>query len=403
MVLNADIIRDLRKEYGEAFYLFDPEQFRENFLTLKEAFSNVYSNFNIAYSYKTNYMPRLCKLVNELGGYAEVVSEMELELARRIHVIPAHIIWNGPVKSISAVYQLLMDGGCVNVDSISEMRQIVQIADRYVNMPLHVGIRCNFDIGDGVISRFGLDIEGDDFREALDLISKHRNIQLVSFQCHFAKRQIDYWKARAEGILKIIRTTGLIPERIDLGGGIFGHMDESLKKQFPMKIPSYEEYAIEAAAVLEGYFAGVGNKPELVIEPGSALVGDCMKFVGTVKTIKNIRGKYFASVYGSQKNIGMSGLNPPMEVIHMGGDRSHYDKLDMVGYTCIEGDVLYRDYDGELAEDDVVVISNCGSYSVVMKPPFILPNFPVLDINGGNVSIIKNAEIFDDIFHTYCY
>ena len=73
----------------------------------------------------------------------------------------------------------------------------------------------------------------------------------------------------------------------------------------------------------------------------------------------------------------------------------------MVGFTCIEGDVLYKDYTGELAVGDAVVISNCGSYSLVMKPPFILPNFPVLDICGKSVEVIKRAETFDDIFHTF--
>ena len=125
-----------------------------------------------------------------------------------------------------------------------------------------------------------------------------------------------------------------------------------------------------------------------------------MKFVGTVKTIKNVRGKYIASVLGSQKNISMSGINPPMNVIHMSEGES-YSNLDMVGFTCIEGDVIYRNYTGELAVDDVIVISNCGSYSLVMKPPFILPNFPVLDICGSEVEVIKRAETFDDIFRTF--
>ena len=83
MKLNKQIISDLRKEYGDAFYLLDSKQFRSNYTELKNAFSSIYSNFNIAYSYKTNYTPRLCKIVNELGGYAEVVSEMEAALAMR--------------------------------------------------------------------------------------------------------------------------------------------------------------------------------------------------------------------------------------------------------------------------------------------------------------------------------
>ena len=127
----------------------------------------------------------------------------------------------------------------------------------------------------------------------------------------------------------------------------------------------------------------------------------CMKFVGTVKAIKNVRGKWYATVLGSQKNISMTGINPPMEVIAMGGEQKEYDNLDMVGFTCIEGDVLYHDYTGKLAHGDAIVISNCGSYSLVMKPPFILPNFPVLDICGDGVEVIKRGEVFDDLFHTF--
>ena len=99
MKLNKQIISDLRKEYGDAFYLLDSKQFRSNYTELKNAFSSIYSNFNIAYSYKTNYTPRLCKIVNELGGYAEVVSEMEAALAMRIGVKENRIIWNGPIKN----------------------------------------------------------------------------------------------------------------------------------------------------------------------------------------------------------------------------------------------------------------------------------------------------------------
>ena len=84
MTINAQVIGDLRKEYGDAFYLLDSEQFQKNFMELRNAFRKVYPNFNIAYSYKTNYTPKFCRLVHEMGGYAEVVSEMELEIALKI-------------------------------------------------------------------------------------------------------------------------------------------------------------------------------------------------------------------------------------------------------------------------------------------------------------------------------
>ena len=82
-------------------------------------------------------------------------------------------------------------------------------------------------------------------------------------------------------------------------------------------------------------------------------------------------------------------------------DGTEYKNVDIVGYTCIESDVMYRGYEGVLAIGDYMVFSNCGSYSIVMKPPFIMPNVPVVDICGEKVELIKRAENFEDLFHTY--
>lgn len=399
MKINNEVIENLRNKYGEAFYLLDSEKFKNNFLELKKAFTSIYPNFNIAYSYKTNYTPKLCKIVNELGGYAEVVSEMEAELAIRCGVDPFHIIWNGPIKNPEKLKEYLLKGVTVNIDSISEAEYIREIALK-ADRSLNVGIRCNYDVKDGVVSRFGFDVDSDEFSKCLNIVTKTINLHFVNFQCHFAKRQVEYWPARAKGMIKLIDRIGVIPERIDIGGGLFGKMEDSLKAQFSSVIPDYKDYAEAAATVFADYFKDRDETPELLIEPGSAVVGDCMKFVGTVKTIKNVRGKYMASVLGSQKNISMSGVNPPMEVIHMSEGKSYTD-LDFVGFTCIEGDVLYKNYSGNLAVDDAIVISNCGSYSLVMKPPFILPNFPVLDICESEIEVIKRAETFEDIFHTF--
>lgn len=401
MVINSAVVKRLRKEYGEAFYILDSDRFKKNFLELKEAFSSIYSNFNIAYSYKTNYIPKFCKIVNELGGYAEVVSEMEMELALRCGVEHARIIWNGPIKDRKKMTEFLLQGGTVNIDSISEAEYIKELAGTSDKV-LSVGIRCNYDVGDGVISRFGFDVNGDDFKKVLEIVTTTPNLHFINFQCHFAKRQIEYWPARAKGMVELLDRVDVIPDRVDIGGGLFGKMADSLKAQFISVIPDYKAYASVAATAFSEYFKGKDKVPELIIEPGSAVVGDCMKFVGTVKTIKNVREKYFASVLGSQGNISMTGINPPMEVVHMSAGEA-YKNLDFVGFTCIEGDVLYRNYIGELAVGDAIVISNCGSYSLVMKPPFILPNFPVLDISGDEVEVIKRAETFEDIFRTFNY
>lgn len=401
MEINKTKIEQLRKKYGNAFYLLDSEQFRNNFIELRETFRKIYPNFNIAYSYKTNYTPKFCKIVNELGGYAEVVSEMELEIALRVGVKPNRIIWNGPIKNSKKLENFLVAGGTDNIDSVEELEVVKNIAERHPDKTLNLGIRCNYEVNDGVVSRFGFDVDSEGFKKVLAFVLSTPNVHFINFQCHFAKRQIEYWPARAKGMVELIDRLGIIPERIDIGGGLFGKMTDSLKAQFTNEIPDYQAYAEAAARVFAEYFADKDVKPELLIEPGSAVVGDCMKFVGTVKTIKDVRGKWFATILGSQKNISMTGINPPMEVIAMGGEQKEYENLDMVGFTCIEGDVLYHNYNGKLAHEDAIVISNCGSYSLVMKPPFILPNFPVLDICGEKTEVIKRGEVFDDLFHTF--
>lgn len=392
-------IKELKQQFGDAFYVLDSARFSNNFKELKEAFSSLYSDFNIAYSYKTNYIPKLCEIVNSLGGYAEVVSDMEMELALKVGVNPQKIIWNGPIKDAVRTKDLLLAGGVVNVDSIDEMDEIEQIASENNSKVISIGIRCNFDVGDGVVSRFGFDVEGSDFSRAISFAIKTKNVRLCNLQCHFAKRQIDFWPARVKGIIKLIDDIGFVPDRIDLGGALFGKMDDSLKRQFNVVIPSYSEYANTIIPFFVDRFGKTG--PELIIEPGTALVGDCMQFICTVKSIKNIRGKNFATVLGSQKNINMTGVNPPIMVIHTGKNQKRYDDIDFTGYTCIENDIIYRNYSGDLAVGDTLVIGNCGSYSLVMKPPFILPNFPVIDISEGKVEAIKRAEHFQDIFQTY--
>lgn len=396
--MNEERIRQWVKQFGDAFYLLDTIQFRKNFLELKEAFSVLYPNVALAYSYKTNYTPELCKIVNQLGGYAEVVSDMELEIALRVGVPEEKIIWNGPYKNYKKVEKFLLTGGTLHLDSVYEIPLIKEIAKKYPNRKIQVGIRVNFDIKDHVVSRFGFDILSKEFQEVLRL-EEIENIHIAGIHCHFASRNLETWKERTKQILKLIEETKIHPDYIDLGGGLFGRMAESLKKQFPCKIPTYQEYAKAVAQPFAEYFSGK-DKPFLLLEPGSALVGDCMHFFSKVVNIKNVRGKVIATLLGSVYNINptLNGKNPPIYIYPMGKKQKEYHDLDFGGFTCIESDYLYRHFDGVLAVGDMVEFGNVGSYSLVLKPPFILPNFPVIDQEG---TVIKQAECFEDLFHTF--
>ncbi len=403
--MQTEQLNKLLKKYGDAFYILDTNQFKTNFAQLKSAFAKIYPQFNIAYSYKTNYTPRLCKAVNELGGFAEVVSDMELEIALRCGVPYEKIIWNGPYKNPEAAVRFMLCGGILNVDSVKELNLLISTAESNPQRQINAGVRCNFDVGDGVTSRFGMDVLSAEFENAVQKLKSVKNIRFASLQCHIATRSLKTWHPRAENMLKILDRVGVVPDYVDLGGGLFGKMADSLKAQFDSYIPTYEEYAAAVAPLFAEKFANAEKKPVLLIEPGSALVGDCMHFVARVNSIKTVRGKAIATLVGSIYNINptLNKKNPPLTVYPVGdGERREYTNLDFGGFTCIESDYLYRGYNGPLAEGDAVVFGNVGSYSVVLKPPFILPNFPVIDLSDGDEQV-KRAENFDDLFHTFSF
>lgn len=407
MELSYNILNDISRSHGDAFYLLDTEQFELNFHELLKAFRKFYPETYIAYSYKTNYTPRLCRMVDDMGGYAEVVSDMELEIARRIGVPYSKVHFNGPVKNFEAVREVILGGGIVNLDDYVEVPAITELAAQHTDMTINVGLRCNFQINDGTLSRFGFDVEKKEFSELVAHLNGIGNIRIAGLHCHFASRRGETWKPRAEGICRLAdELCPELPDHVDLGGGLFGKMKNSLKAQFGMHIPTYKEYAQEAAATIAQHFGGCEHQPQLFIEPGSALVGDAMRFAARVKSIKDIRGKKIATLMGSIYNINptLNKKNPPLTVMHDETlPTSEYADLDFAGFTCIESDYLYRGYNGPLSLGDFVVFENVGSYSVVLKPPFILPNFPILELREGRIDVIKRQETFDDLFHTYTF
>lgn len=406
MELNRSLLDRIAGTYGDTWYLLDSLVFEQNFKDLSAALCSVYSKSRLAYSYKTNYIPQLCRLIDALGGYAEVVSEMEYRLALALGVLPERIIFNGPYKTEAACEELLVSGGQVNIDAAYELEMILQIAARNSDKTLRVALRCNFDIGDGVLSRFGWDTASPEFTQAVETIRSFGNLKLVGFHCHFATRDLQSFRQRSENMLKLLRRWfDEAPEYISLGGGLFGRMEESFAQQFEMEVPVFEDYAVAVASVFAKEYGHLPekNRPILFLEPGSSLAANVMKYITKVINIKNIRGKDFATVSGSVLNINARSLkvNPPIQVVAAGGETREYQDLDVGGYTCIDSDLLYRHYQGPLSVDDYLVFGNVGSYSFTLKPPFIMPNVPIVELREGEVRLIKRQEVMADIFGTY--
>ena len=406
MQYNLNLLKKLEKQFGLPLYVFDETAFINNYNSFVSCFQKAYPNYRISYSYKTNYTPYICKLIKENGGYAEVVSEMEYNIARKIGYDNSKIIFNGPDKGQAGV-DAVLNGSIVNVDNIYELNRICSAAKENPERNLKIGIRVNLDIGQSFISRFGMD--KTDVKRAFDIVEGINNLSIVGLHCHISRcRDLKAWKKRTEIMLALSdKYFPVAPEYIDLGSGMFGLMEPSFAAQFN-EIPSYEEYATVTAELIAKHFSDLDDEknPILFTEPGTTLINKYIDVIGKVCAIKNINEKNFAVMNCSEHNLGETCTlkQLPIEVIHTGNSLTNYDNLDFTGYTCLEQDVLYKNYCGPLSAGDYIIFGNTGGYSNVYKPPFIKPNCAMISANNNqDFMLIKQAETFEDIMHTYVF
>lgn len=398
-------IEKIKGKFGLPCYVFDEIEFCANYQHLEKVLRDAYCKYRVAYSYKTNYAPKMCSLVKAMGGYAEVVSDMEYDIAKAVGYENSKIVYNGPFKG-PKMEEHLLNGGILNIDNLEEIDRVVGFANQ-VKKNFKVGIRVNINIGQSFVSRFGIDADSDDLKLAVELLNQCEYTKLVGLHCHIGQsRDVVAWKARTTLILDLAdKYMEGIPEYLDLGSGMFGDMVPEMMKQFAVNVPTYEEYAMVTAELVNIHYKDISveRKPILFTEPGTTVDNRYIDLIAEVDSIKKIKGKDMAVLNCSIHNLGdVSGsVKLPLEVIENAKSRQKYTDMDLVGYTCLERDVPYRNYTGELGKGDYLVFGNVGGYSNVDKPPFILPQCAMIGISDKETYVIKRRETTEDILSTY--
>lgn len=378
------------------YYVFEEKDFIENYKNLENAMKRIYSNYKVSYSYKTNYTPYICQLVKKLGGYAEVVSDMEYKLAKKIGYSNYEIVYNGPAKG-ECLEEHVLNDGILNIDNYQEAHRVVTISKK-CSKQLRVGLRINLNLNDKFISRFGL--EGEELDETVKLL-KSNNIKIVGLHCHISRnRDIDSWEQRANIMVAMAdKYIDGVPEYISLGSGMFADMDIDLKKQFS-NVPTYDEYAKRTLSVFAKHYQGK-EQPVVFTEPGTTVVARYLSFYTKVLNIRSIRGRNIATTDGCYEQLGEICQLKKLPV-RINSDGKHYDKIDIMGYTCLEQDLMYESYQGKINIGDIIKFENVGGYSIVFKPQFIKPNCPMyVKKENDNYLEIMRAETFDDVFDKF--
>lgn len=408
-VPGSELVRRLVETYGNSFFLFHPHRLKRNWREFEAAFNRHYPRVRLAYSFKTNYMPAICDRVLHWGGLAEVVSSVELAVARRLGFDGQRIIFNGPGKTISELETAFDCGTTVNADSASEIENIIHIARSHKGRAHRIGIRCAFEI-DGTSTRFGIDDTSDDLARTARQLRKYPNIVLAGLHCHIMPPGRST-RAYREMTQRMIDISDQIfddapPAFINMGGGFYSRMTDELRESFGGDVPDFNDYGTAIAKAVSDRWTG-DNGPLLILEPGLAIVADTMQFATSVLDIRTILGRAIAQTSGSVYDIRptKSPRNLPLQRIESkpGNHKVHSGPMDIVGYTCMEDDVMHRNYQGDLAIGDTLLFDNVGAYTNVLKPPFIRGAAPILEVNENLdvMAVARRREDVDDLLAAY--
>ena len=412
--MNHSEIQNLASQYGSPFYLIDRARFEANFDAIVKAFESRYIPLSPAYSYKTNYIPYLCRVFADKGGWAEVVSRMEYDLAIKVGCDPARIIFNGPVKRPEDIAVALSNGSVVNLDADSEIDAVFAYAAARPEKTVPIGLRVNIGLSDAAgrshiqnslkVGRFGFapcDIEAVKHK-----LAAQRNITVVSLHGHTSTTDRSVWcfQTITQTLIDIGRRYFADTiEYLNIGGGMFGIVAPEHRW---CAMPSFDDYAEAVCGALKADAWVQKRKPALVIEPGVAMVANAVSFITQVVSVKTVRDKTFVTVDGSAFNTKPTfhAINPPFEAISACGGDAAVRTFDVVGSTCMEKDVLLSAITASLPKPgDFLRIDNVGAYTVVMTPPFINPAPAIVAQERGAFRCVRRRQTLEDVFAGYTF
>lgn len=406
--MDLNLIERLDQTFGTPFYLMDGDKYLSNITAFKSAFPSGLQPI-VGYSFKTNYVPALCQIAKEAGCYAEVVSEMEYALAKRIGF--EKIIFNGPIKKDNILYQALKEGAIVNLDSIYEVESVLLYKRQHKNDSISVGLRLNIGLTDdnGVskiqcglrVSRFGFtsDLLGD-------IIERLRkaDIKIISLHGHTSSsdRAVSNYSIIVKQMLDVCKRYNLEELRyFDVGGGFFGAAADGIDTSGK---PAYEDYAniIVGECNKSDWFRRIN--PSIVIEPGVSVTANVFSYISKIMQVKTIACQKFLITDGTVFDVKPTLHNNNLPHVFYSHKTSKKTcQANLVGSTCMEKDVILKDIKVpvSVSHGDFVKIDGVGAYTMVLSPTFINYLPPIIELKDGNALVVRRRQNLEDVLSLY--
>ena len=420
---EVDDVEKLLNKYDSPLFLLSEKKLRSKYNEFKDAFTEEGIETIIGYSYKTNYLPALCSILKQEGAWAEVVADMEYKLARSLNIPGSRIIFNGCYKTETELNKAVSEDALINIDSFNELELLDRVAGS-LGKKARTGIRINFVMGNMPWTKFGFNYESGEAKEALEKISKKKNIKFEAIHNHSGTFNVDpkMYSKSTRIIIELAeyaKKLGLNTKIIDVGGGF--PSSNKLKPQYD--IPGGSKYNENT---LQQFSSAIMNhlkkakhlfnkgKPILILEPGRAIVDEAMQLISKVVSKKKDANGNDSIVMDAGVNIlptaywydfepklanKLNGSNNNLNGKTKKNGSNYNGPVKMYGPLCMQIDSINESVNLPSVElGDVIVFSNVGAYNLTQSMQFIQTRPAVVLLGSNGVELIRRKETWRDIF-----
>ncbi len=394
--LEGKTIVEISKQSSTPFFLFIPNRFEQNYEELITKLHKFIPNLFVSYAMKANYLGRVLKHANILGLGIEVMSFFEILLAEKAGFSYDNFIFNGPAKSAAELEYTIQKGvKYLNVDSLNELKLIERIAEKKKTKQ-SITVRIHPQLSEKTEKRLLIKKNsklGIDYSRGVKLFEyaeKSPSLIPTGVHIHVGTNIIshDFYEELLGFVNNYINELDnkkrIQIKEINLGGGL------ASKSKLDENGFNFEKLGKQIKSNIDNI-----NDKLVIFEPGRYLVEDSFIAITKVLRIKKSWGRKWAFV-----DIGANSLIP-MRYSEYRIIPSYYkgkgQYCNIGGPLCLPVDVVTNEaVDFEIEEKDLLVVLNCGAYTLSMSEQFGYPRPAVYELeNDGTIKLLKPS---DDIY-----
>jgi len=397
-------VESLVENKTSPFFLFLLQRFQENVLEIKSKLGKHIPDLFISYAAKANYLGRILQESHKLDLGIEAMSLFELKLAEKAGIPFNKIVLNGPAKTLDELnYAIANKINHLNVESLNEIQQVEKIAEK-LELVQKITVRIHPKLKETTErkllikknSKLGIDysrgvklFEYAKKSPHLDPVGVHTHVGTNLTSHEFYDELLGFLN---EYVTDLEDKLAISLSEINLGGGLASR--STLEKEgFQL-----EKLGEQVSTIVDN----IENK-KIIFEPGRYLIEDSFVAITKVLRTKKSWGRKWAFI-----DVGANTLIP-MRYSHYSvvpaNFRGKGQYTNIGGPLCLPVDILSDEaVNFEIEEEDLLVVLNCGAYTISMSEQFGYPRPAIYQLtNKGLTELIKPADDMNQMINDSFY